>query len=239
MELMPAHTAVEAARDDVIVTLGVRPTRPETGYGYIRCEGDSVASGHSAQKVDRFVEKPNRQVAETYLASGNYLWNAGIFVARTSVMLAEIARQMPELHIGLEELGRAWGTSDWEQTLAAVYPTLPSLSVDYGIMEGARDVRVVPASFGWSDVGHWGALEETLSSDDDGNVGVGHTLFVDSKGVVSVSTTNKEKLIVTLGVEDLVIVDTDDALLVCPRSRVQDVRTVVDRLKAEGLDTLL
>ena len=154
-------------------------------------------------------------------------------------MLAEIKRQMPELHAGLEELRGAWGSAGWDEAFARIYPTLPAISIDYGVMEGAERVRVIPADIGWSDVGHWGAMEETLPADAAGNVSVGDVLAIDAARNVVVDASGSGKLLVALGVDDLVIVDTPDALLVCPRDRVQDVRKVVSHLTEAGRDELL
>jgi len=247
------RAAYEEARGGAIVTLGVPPTRPETGYGYIHCaEGTDARKArlrHEAIDVDRFVEKPDRATAARYLESGNYLWNAGIFIVKTSTMLAEIQRQMPELAEGLDTLRRAWGEGRdaFERALRETYPTLPSTSIDYGVMENAEHVRVIPASFGWSDVGHWGALDETLPTDDDNNVTLGRVLQIDAHDTIAVSTTTvpggedalEERLVVALGTEGMVIVDTPDAVLVCPRSRVQQVRDVVAMLEERGESDLL
>ncbi|OIP35306.1 MAG: hypothetical protein AUK47_16845 [Deltaproteobacteria bacterium CG2_30_63_29] len=231
--------AYRAAESGSIVTLGIRPSRPETGYGYIRYQEVDGAAPLDARPVERFVEKPDAQTAQTYLDAGNYLWNGGVFVARTSTLLRELDRQMPELGRGVTALVEAWGTDGWDAALATLYPKLPSISVDYGIMEGAESVVVVPASFGWSDVGHWGALHESLPADAAGNLSVGRVLHHDSRSTVAVQTGDAKKLIVTLGLDDIVIVDTPDALLVCKRDNVQRVREIVGRLKEVGAEELL
>ncbi len=230
--------AYEEAESGAIVTLGILPTRPETGYGYICVASGEDTSAGTPCDVERFVEKPDLATAERYLASGRYLWNGGIFITRTSTMLAEIKRQMPELYAGLQELRAAWATPRWEEAFARIYPTLPAVSVDYGVMEGAEVVRVVPVDIGWSDVGHWGALEETIPADAAGNVCIGDVLAIDAQRNVLVDAEGSGKLLVALGVDDLVIVDTPDALLVCPRDRVQDVRKVVAHLSDAGREEL-
>lgn len=222
------ETAYSAAEDrNTIVTLGIVPTRPETGYGYIR----SDTSGDAVRTVEAFVEKPDSETAEGYLAAGNYLWNGGIFVFKASTMLGEMERQLPELHASLGQLREAWGTAIWEDRFSEVFQGLRSVSIDYGVMEGARSVHVVPATFEWSDVGHWGALHEVLEADARGNVSVGEVLNVGSSEAVLINTNSEGKLLVALGLEGVVVVDTPDAVLVCPRERVQDVRKVVDALK--------
>lgn len=236
------RAAYAEAANDAIVTLGIPPTRPETGYGYIRLAhkpSAQAATRPEAIAVEAFVEKPDRHTALGYLESGTYLWNAGIFVARVSTMLAEIERQMPDLYAGLRELEKSFGTERFAAALEAIYPTLPSTSIDYGVMENAGRVLTIPVTFGWSDVGHWGALDETLPADEAGNVGVGRTLHIDSRQSIAVSTTGSDKLVVTLGMEGVVVVDTPDALLVCPRDKVQDVRKVVTWLEKEGREELL
>jgi len=242
------HAAAQAAEEGAIVTLGIRPSRAETGYGYIEyvdsAERPTQAGIHkmsmrdlAPRTVARFVEKPDSPKAAQYLEAGNFLWNAGIFVARTSVMLGEIQRQLPELYKGLETLAAAWRTPDWGQTLTTVFPTLPSISVDYGVMENAEFLQVIPASFEWSDVGHWGALDETLATDADDNVRIGDSLVLESHRNVVVNMA--DKMVVTLGVDDLIVVDTGDALLVAPRSRAQDVKKVVEALEAGERTDLL
>ncbi|MDX9723091.1 MAG: sugar phosphate nucleotidyltransferase [Myxococcota bacterium] len=276
--------AFAAASDsDAIVTLGIRPTRPETGYGYIEIDESDNNLGEQAKRpidkelgeqakrpidkelgeqakrpidrelgeqakrpmdkkcipVRRFVEKPNRERAESYLSSGRFLWNAGIFFCRTSTMLAEIERQMPALFEGLQALRAAWREGRFEQAMEELYPRLPSQSIDYGVMENARQVLVIPATFGWTDLGHWAALDEDFPADEQGNVALGSTLLLDCKDSVVVDTLASSRKVVALGVDELVIVDTADALLVCPKARVQEVRRVVDALSAEGREDLL
>lgn len=233
------NAAYRAAEGGAIVTLGIPPTRPETGYGYIRFQEQAGAGALEARTVERFVEKPNAELAQTYLDADNYLWNAGVFITRTSTMLREIERQLPELKRGLDSLVEAWGTPGWDEALERLYPELPAISIDYGVMEGAESVVVVPADCGWSDAGHWGALHETLPVDSEQNLAVGRVMHLDSTSTVAVQTGDPKKLIVTLGLDDIVVVDTPDALLVCNRSHVQRVREIVDRLKKEGADDLL
>jgi mannose-1-phosphate guanylyltransferase len=225
--------AEEAARHGYIVTLGITPSHPETGYGYVRYDADDHVTEH-AMRVEAFVEKPNGDTAAQYLAAGNYAWNAGIFVFQPSVMLDEIERQLPEMRAGLESIGRAFGQGDFQRTLQEVFPTLKKISIDYGVMEDARRVAVVPADVGWTDVGHWAALDAVLESDENGNVTHGNVVVDDAHDSVVFDTTDGVTAVV--GVEGLVVVRTPDAVLVVPRDRAQDVRSIVAQLRKRGLD---
>jgi len=228
------------AQQGLLMTLGITPTRPETGYGYLEC-GSSIGDG-PVMAVEEFKEKPSYDVAEGYVKSGNYLWNAGMFVWRADVFLAELSRQQPQLAAGISRIAQAWDSPSREEVLGEVWPTLPRISVDYAVMEGAATVgRVgtVPGDFGWNDVGDFHTLGEVLASDQSGNVVVGHNddskpsvLLHETEGLVVVPTTGR--LVAAMGVRDLVIVDTPDAVLVCPRERAQEVKQLVDRLKDSG-----
>jgi mannose-1-phosphate guanylyltransferase len=237
--------AMAGAAEGLLMTLGITPTRPETGYGYVQCGGplhlaDSAADGVLA--VEEFKEKPAYDVAEGYVKSGNYLWNAGMFVWRVDVFLTELARQQPQLHAGISLIAQAWDSPNREEVLGEVWPTLPRISVDYAVMEGAAAVgRVgtVPGDFGWNDIGDFHTLGEVLAADSAGNVIVGRdtmakpgVLLRDTEGLVVVP--NSGRLVAALGVRDLIIVDTPDAVLVCPRDRAQEVKAIVDELKELG-----
>lgn len=232
------RTAMDTAADGYLITIGITPTRPETGYGYLRCGGP--LDGGPAKLVSEFKEKPSREVAEEYAASGRYLWNAGMFVWTVRAFLAELERQQPELHSGLSKIVEAWDGSRREAVLGEVWPTLPKISVDYAVMEGAaaaNRVATVQCDLGWTDVGDFHALGEVLPSDATGNVvvtgdGAGETLLLDSHDTVLVPRSGR--LIAALGVTDLVVVDTPDAVLVCPRNRAQDVKKLVQKLRETG-----
>jgi mannose-1-phosphate guanylyltransferase len=228
-----AQAAGVAAETDAIVTLGIQPTRPETGYGYIQM---GAVDGDSRQVV-QFVEKPDKARAESYLAGGDHLWNAGLFFYRASVMQAELDRQLPNVAATIASIvdGDADG---FEQRLADLFPTVQSVSIDYGVMEGAKNVRVVPARCGWNDVGHFGALQGLLDTDDDGNVTVGDNILRECGGSVVINDVDGH-LVAVVGAEDLVVVHTDGATLVIPRTIVQDVRHVVTQLRARGRDDVL
>ncbi len=220
-----------------LVTIGIQPTHPETGYGYIhvgedRCQID----GREVFRVGRFVEKPSRQRAEQFLAAGDYLWNSGMFVWRADSILHEVSRYLPQLAQELDAIERAMTSQASTAVLAEVYPRLPSVSIDVGVMEQARDVWVVPADIGWSDVGSWRALSDFLAPDAMGNVVIGDQRGLDTAGCFIYSPN---KLVATIGLADLVVIETDDVLLICPKTRDQDVRKLVELLEREGRQDLL
>ncbi|HEY3504120.1 MAG TPA: mannose-1-phosphate guanylyltransferase [Actinocatenispora sp.] len=233
------RTAIATAGEGYLTTIGITPTHPETGYGYLRC-GGMLGEG-PAKLVGEFKEKPSHEVAVGYVESGRYLWNASMFVWRVREFLAELARQQPELHDGLAKIVEKWDGPDREDVLGEIWPTLPKISVDYAVMEGAAEagrVATVPGDFGWNDVGDFHTLGVVLPMDDDGNVVVrgedrgGEVLSIDSRDTVVVPRSGR--LVAALGVHDLIVVDTDDAVLVCPRDRAQDVKKLVDRLRERG-----
>ena len=226
--------AVRVAREGHIVTLGIQPTRPETGYGYIRL--GSPLNG-SARNVAAFAEKPNLETAQRYLSSGDYLWNAGIFVFRADVMLAAFAQHMPELVKPLDAIRAAWGSKKAAAVLAKEFKKMPATSIDYGVAEKASNIAVVPASCGWSDVGSFNALPEVRRTDEHGNVAEGEATFViESSGCV---VLGQKRPLAVVGMTDVVVVDAGDSVLVLPKARSQDVRKVVDALKAKKLAQFL
>jgi len=225
------------------MTVGITPTDPETGYGYLHT-GEEVGPG-PVRRVAEFAEKPSREVAEEYLRSGAYLWNASMFVWRVDAFLAELRRQQPDLHDGLATIADAWGGDEQDAVLGEIWPTLKKISVDYAVMEGAAAagrVATVPGDFGWNDIGDFHTLGEVITAaDQGGNVVVGdgsaEVLLSDSTGVVVVPASGR--LVAVLGVTDLIVVDTEDAVLVCPRERAQDVKGLVDELKERGAEEYL
>jgi mannose-1-phosphate guanylyltransferase len=232
-------TADQAARTGAIVTLGICPTRPETGYGYICYQPPaerSLAAGR-AWPVEAFVEKPDLTRAISYLERGDHLWNAGMFFFTPTTLDAQIAAHMPDLHAGIATIAAAYGTPDEHDALTAIFPTLPSISIDYGVMERASHILVIPATFIWSDVGHWAALPELHSADERGNVLHADAIAHDTHNTTVWSTT--DRLVALVGARDLIVVDTPDALLILPRERAQDVRAITDELKRRRRDTLL
>lgn len=220
--------ALDAAASGDIVTVGIRPSRPETGYGYIEM-GEPL--GPEVHRARRFVEKPNRQRAEQFLAAGTFLWNSGMFFFRASAMLDAIREHLPGLGATLDELLAA-SLDEEPEILRAAYPTLPDVSIDHGVMEKVRAVTVVPAEFGWSDVGSFASAWELTERDVEGNSAPERAVLIDAEGCLV--RAPKDKLVALVGVRDLVVIDTEDALLVVPRERAQDVKQVVDALRERG-----
>jgi mannose-1-phosphate guanylyltransferase len=225
--------AADVAQHGFIVTLGITPTRPDTGYGYIKV-GEAMGK---ARRVARFVEKPDLKTAQSYLESGHYLWNAGMFVFRASAMLDAFQKHMPELHTALMELEPAVGTKRYEKTLEKTFPKMPATSIDYGVAERAENIAVVPGSFGWSDVGSFNALPEVRQADAHGNVLEGDAIALDSSGCVLLG--QKKRPLAVVGMKDTVVVDAGDAILVVPKARSQDVRLAVEHLKKNALTRYL
>jgi mannose-1-phosphate guanylyltransferase len=221
--------AAQVAAEDHLVTLGIQPSQPETGYGYIhRGEPLGRFNGHAVYRVRRFVEKPDLATALQMLAGGEYYWNSGMFAWRVDVILRELERYMPALYTQLTEIARFIDTPRERAMLERVWAEVANQTIDYGVMERADDVAVVPADIGWSDVGSWATLFELLPLDDNNNVVIGEHVGVETRDTLIYSP---HRLIATVGVQDLIIVDTDDALLVCPRHRAQEVKALVDELK--------
>lgn len=236
--------AVITAATGKIVTIGITPTQPSTAFGYIHA-GDSlgVADAPRALTVDSFVEKPDAATAQQYLDSGEYAWNAGMFVAPAALMLKHLEANEPKLYAGIMRIAQAWDTPEREAVMAAVWQTLPKTAIDYAVAEpaaAAGDVAMVPGSFSWDDVGDFDAVAR-LNQQKTGDA---LTILGDESDVLNhgcsgiiVSTTGRK--ISAIGLDDIVVVDTDDALLVAPRAQAQKVKDVVSELKARGLDNLL
>ncbi|WP_314216665.1 mannose-1-phosphate guanylyltransferase [Pseudarthrobacter equi] len=231
--------AIYTAAAGKIVTIGIKPTHPSTGFGYIR-SGQTlrVEGAPSAQDVVEFVEKPDETVAQQYVDSGNYVWNAGMFVAPVALLLKHLEANQPELFQGLQEIARAWDTPQRDEVTARVWPALPKIAIDYAVAEPAAeagDVAVVPGTFRWDDVGDFasvGRLNSAKEVDDVTVLGEGARVFTEnSSGVV---VTDTKRVIALIGIEDVVIVDTPDALLVTTMANSQRVKAAVDALKASG-----
>lgn len=221
---------IEASADGALVTCGITPTRPDTGYGYLEV-GESL--GGTARRCVRFVEKPNAERAAEFLSSGNFLWNSGLFVFRADAIVAAIRAHLPELSSELDGVASALGQSgDDADVIGARYAKMPSISIDHGVMERADRVVVVPGSFGWSDLGSYETAWELAPKDDAQNALRGDVFTSDARG--NFVRAPEGKFVALVGVDDLVVVDTGDALLVMPRSRSQDVRRIVDALAARG-----
>ena len=234
-------SAADLAQRGSIATIGIKPSRPETGYGYLKIGPRLAARGRkgkgAAHKVERFVEKPDVVTAARYLADGGYLWNSGIFVFRADVILDEIRRAMPVLGEQLDAIDAAFGTPGYKKTLARVFPECPSISIDYGVMEKSKRIAVVPADFGWSDVGSFAALPDVKPTDRLGNVAEGDAVVVDAHNTVVLAKGGRPVAVV--GIDDVVVVDAGDAVLVCRRDRAQDVRQAVEELSRRGRDEVL
>ena len=226
------RVAVQVARKDFLVTLGITPTFPAAAYGYIQ-RGAALPDrfDYPVYRVLHFVEKPAESKARRLLASGEHSWNSGMFVWRADRILDEFARQMPELRAALGRIGQAWETPGQDEALKSIWPALASETIDYGIMENASNVAVLPAGgLEWSDVGSWDALFDVLLHDKDGNVLVNSEhMALETHGTLVYSS--EKKLVVTIGVDDLIVVDSGDALLVCHRDQAQRVRQVIENLK--------
>jgi len=218
-----------AQASQAIVTVGIKPNRPETGYGYLQT-GAKLAGSAPIFQAARFVEKPDLETARAYLASGEYLWNSGMFFFSAGRFLAEARQHLPELSALLDEI---CVSPDPVALAQERYPRVPAISIDYGIMEKTQGIRVVPGDFGWSDVGSWAALPEIRPPDVDGNVISGDVIVKASKGSVVIAEPGAP-LLGVVGVEGIVVVATRDAVLVVPKHRAQEVRSVVDELSAQG-----
>lgn len=254
------RVAIQGADKGCLVTFGIKPDRPETGYGYIKIENQQGAGTDGLLKVDRFVEKPDAITARRYISEGNYYWNSGIFVFKISKILSEIETHLPSLYKTLKEiegilfkpnkLNKLNQLNEPKQPnklnklnkpnklneLKSRYEELESISIDYGIMERSSSVLMVPATFRWSDLGSWTALDEIIKKDQDGNIIRGNTVDIESRNTTIFAG---ERLIATIGLKDMVLVDTPDATLVAPKERVQEVRKVVETLKQEGREEYL
>lgn len=232
------RAAIEVAKQGYLVTIGIKPEYPETGYGYIHV-GERLGkfAGRDAYRVQQFVEKPNLETARDYVESGDYLWNASMFVWRADVLLDEMRRLLPEHHAALTRIAAAWDTPEREQVLAELWDGLENVTIDNGILELSERVAVVPSDMGWTDLGDWHSVG-SLRSDGDGASVVANAEVIEIDSGENV-VEGCGRLVALVGVENLIVVDTGDALLVCDRSRAQDVKAIVERLHAGGRADLL
>lgn len=228
-----AKTCEVAELTNKLITIGIKPTFPATGYGYINYNKQANLNlPENTFEVNEFVEKPAFEKAKKYIESGDYLWNSGMFVWKTSVILDNFKRYLPRIYNSMMKIYDYFGTESEEEFITKVYPTLQSISIDYGILERSDDVLVVPGDFGWNDVGSWDALGAIFPPDDSGNIVKAKFLGLDTKNSI---VYGNERLIATIGIEDLIIADTEDAILVCPKSKAQNVKEIVDLLKEKGM----
>ena len=226
-----------AAQGDPLVTIGIPPTGPETGYGYIeQGERFSGSGTDGIYRVRSIREKPPREQAEHFLAQGGFSWNSGMFVWKASTIIKTIGQFLPDLWQGLLEIREALGTDREEEVVGTIYAGLKSVSIDYGVMEKAKDVLVIPGAFGWSDLGSWDTLWEVSKKDENGNAVRGAFIGIDAADSLIHSAG---KLVALVGVKDLLVVETNDALLICRRGRSQDVRKIVETLEKNGLTSYL
>ncbi len=227
--LKTLRVAIKAARDtDNLVTMGIKPNRPETGYGYIEI-GSPVRQFASSPvyEVKRFAEKPDRKKALKFMKSGRYLWNSGMFIWRTSVILKAMRKHMPQLYRGLLEIQEALGTSQEKKAIEKVYKKLDKISIDYGIMEKAKNTLVVKADYLWDDVGNWQALERISVKDKERNITKGEVSSLDTRDSIILCDKG---MVGTIGIKDLIIISTEDATLICPKDRAQEVKELVHKL---------
>lgn len=231
--------AVQVAQHNTnIVTIGIRPDHPETGYGYIKMGKRMTARGMKpVHEVEAFVEKPDKETAERYVENGEYLWNSGMFVWKASTILENIELHMPRLYDALMRIKEVMDSDEAERILYEEYEKLDSVSIDYGVMEKADCVYVIPGDFGWDDVGSWTALERLAEPDENGNIIQGNILSVDTKKCIIHGSNNK--LLALLGLEDMIVVDTDDVTLICPKDRAQDIKKLLQEIRKKNLTKYL
>jgi len=229
-----------------LVTIGIKPNRPETGYGYIEIGKDEIASlqaprndsgnGIGVYNVERFVEKPNFEKAKEYLASGNYFWNSGMFIWKVSVILDKIKLHLPDLEKGLNLIEKDINSPREQETLRKLFPLLPSISVDYGVMEKDNNIKVIPGDFGWDDLGSWRALGDILPIKEGNNRVKGEFVQVASKDCIVYA---EDKLVATVGVENLVIVQTKDSVLICHKDKLEDIKGLISEMQEKGMEKYL
>lgn len=227
MFLRTLQDACEVAeKGSNLVTIGIAPDYPETGYGYIKFDPHSIEE--RAYKVERFVEKPSLEVAKEYLATEEYLWNSGMFIWKTSSILKNVQKLMPDMYEGLEKIKDAIGTATEENVLEKEFTLFQSESIDYGIMEKAEDIYILPGNFGWDDVGSWLAVERIKKTNEFGNVIDGNIITVNTNNCI---IQGDKKLIATVGLENMIVVDTDDATLICSKDHAGEIKKVLDNLR--------
>ena len=219
--------AIRVAQEtESLVTIGIQPTFPSTGYGYI-CH-DETKVDDCYYSVKKFVEKPDLQKAKEYILSGEYLWNSGMFIWKASVIMRYFEELLPDIYKCLEQIGEAMNTDREKDVINEVDPVIPKISIDYGIMERAGKVLVLEGDFGWSDVGSWDALEALYDKDSHGNITYGEQIHIDTHDCIIYA---KSKLVTTIGLENTIVVETEDAVLVCDKNRAQEVKKIVETLE--------
>ncbi len=215
-------------------TIGITPTHPETGYGYIQFDENSIENG--AYKVINFAEKPNLRTAKRFLKTGDFLWNSGMFIWHVQAILREIEKHLPDLYNGVKKIEKSIGTSNFDSVLKNVYGQLKSISIDYGVMEKSKDVFLAKGDFGWNDVGSWEAVYQLSDKDENDNAFVGDVYSMESQDNYVFSP---QKFTAIIGAKNMIVINTKNALLVCNRNNAQDVKSVVDYLKMKNIEELL
>ncbi|MDA3886954.1 MAG: mannose-1-phosphate guanylyltransferase [Candidatus Delongbacteria bacterium] len=223
------------ANQDCLITIGIEPTHPETGYGYLQL-GKETSVG--AFEVRSFAEKPNFETAVRFMESGDFFWNSGMFIWKANTILKEIKKHIPDLYESLMNLKQALIDNDSDDVIERIYSEMKSISIDYGVMEKAEKVKVFIGDFGWSDVGSWFEIYRMKDKDENENVIEAKFISIDTNGCYIVSD-NKDKIITTIGIKDIAVIDTDDSLLITPLSRSQDVKELVEKLKAKKYNDVL
>jgi len=232
--------AAQISGDGHLVTLGITPDQPNTGYGYIQRGAPlGEVDGLTAFRVQRFTEKPDLPTAQRFVDSGEYYWNGGIFIWQVETILGEMANLLPLLHTELQAIAKNWDSSECQETLVEAWERVPRTTIDYGVMEKSSRVAVLPVDIGWDDVGNWATLSGLVDADTEGNVvrGDGQPLLLDTSDTYLYTT--RDRLVSLVGLEGFVVVDTPNALLVCPKEKAQAVREVVKELREKGLDQYL
>jgi mannose-1-phosphate guanylyltransferase len=221
---------------DAIVTLGIVPSHPETGYGYIQFIEDAFFSDHESEvgiyKVKTFAEKPTLETAKIFLESGDFLWNSGMFIFRADTLLGQMQKHLPDLYHALQKIEKAFHSNQYQKVLEQVFAEIKGISIDYGIMEKAKNVYVIKANFKWSDLGSWDEVNRIKTKDKNNNVIIGDSFVKDSTNNMIMSSKG---FVGVIGVDNLIIINTKEGLLICRRDRTQEVKEIVDYLKRKGL----
>lgn len=225
--------ALECSIDKNIVTLGIVPNRIETGYGYIKL-GESF---NGSYKVEKFVEKPCYELAKEYYESKNYLWNSGMFIFQNEIMIDSFKKFMPKLYKSLSKIESVVDSNQFNEVLKVEFENMESISIDYGVMEHAENIYVVPCSCGWDDVGSWLSVSRLRNCDDDGNINDGNNLLLDSKNNIVLNTDNK-KLIALYGLENYVVVNTNDTILIVPKDKTPEIKKLISEVKTKKKEYL-
>ncbi|TDT46088.1 mannose-1-phosphate guanylyltransferase [Fonticella tunisiensis] len=216
------------SKEDAIVTLGIKPDRPETGYGYIKYNNlEEKIDGLGVNSVERFVEKPNLETAQKYLNEGNYLWNSGMFIWKVSTIKKHTQTYLPDTYEVIDEIAASVDMDDFEDVLRQKYSEVESISVDYGIMEKAENIYVIPSDFGWDDVGSWSSVERYSEKDEDNNVSIGHVKYIESRNNLVIGNGKK---VAVVGLEDIFIIDTDDVILIGKKDLLNDIKNIKEQV---------